>query len=494
MCWMPWVIKFSKSEHCLLPFAFLSLLQRAVSYAYLHPHTLSIALLSTLAPRSAGLYDPGNHTVSARIYGNINKYAYYYVDLQVGTPPQRVSTILDTGSSFLGFPCSSCDHCGHHIDPGFAFGSSSSASWVSCGPGCNNSCEKGHCAYEQVYTEGSSISGFMFEDEVRLGDTLEPSLPVRSRMGCHQHENKLFYTQRANGILGIFPKEKKGTTMLQDLFKDTRHIKSDIFAICLAEWGGRFVVGGYNVSYHTKAIEWIPMNMKGGNYAVDLTTMQVRGRKIFQPKESRAYIDSGTTYVYMDTKMYRSLRNAIDDHCTSHGDCGARRLSDQCWYLPELTEGLRHFPKIDVFFGHVRTLWEPKGYMNRKGDTSEWCYAFMDDGDGADTVLGANWMLHKDVIFDLDSMQVGIAQAACPEYRRRPWGDYLPHFEPLSFSDVVWLAGVGVAASACWVVWRQKPVAYHRSIDLDLGTWHSQLTSPGEGYHLRLESEENYVY
>ena len=29
----------------------------------------------------------------------------------VGTPPQRVSVILDTGSGVCAYPCASCKHC-----------------------------------------------------------------------------------------------------------------------------------------------------------------------------------------------------------------------------------------------------------------------------------------------------------------------------------------------------------------------------------------------
>jgi len=67
-------------------------------------HRLLRGLLFALwAGRCGALYDPYNHIESARLYGNINEYAYYFVDLLVGTPPQRVSVILDTGQWHLCF-------------------------------------------------------------------------------------------------------------------------------------------------------------------------------------------------------------------------------------------------------------------------------------------------------------------------------------------------------------------------------------------------------
>jgi hypothetical protein len=85
----------------------------------------------------------------ARLYGNIDEYAYYFVNLLVGSPlAQRVSPIIDTGSSVTAFPCVQCGAaCGHdyHIDPPFDFARSSSAAWVPCA-GCSR-CDGARCSY-----------------------------------------------------------------------------------------------------------------------------------------------------------------------------------------------------------------------------------------------------------------------------------------------------------------------------------------------------------
>lgn len=55
-------------------------------------------------------------------------FAYVYA----GTPPQRVSVIVDTGSHFTAFPCSECKNCGSHTDPHWDHTKSSSSRVVSC--------------------------------------------------------------------------------------------------------------------------------------------------------------------------------------------------------------------------------------------------------------------------------------------------------------------------------------------------------------------------
>jgi hypothetical protein len=261
--------------------------------------------------------------------------------------------------------------------------------------------------------EGSSISGWWFEDEVRLGDNFSNNPAVRSKMGCHNNENKLFYDQKANGIFGIGPSSR---TLLQDLFADQGHVDSSIFALCFADWGGRLVVGGHNDSYHTGPVQYMPMTTSSGQYIVPLTAMLVDGLEV-STMLGTTFIDSGTTYTYMATSAYRSLRGAIEEYCTRNANCGAHQTG-KCWRLIDEVSPER-FPNVTMVFGErVRMTWRPRSYMYQRGMTQEWCYSFEDDGPGAGTTLGASWMVHQDVIFDMRAMQVGIAPADCPQFHR----------------------------------------------------------------------------
>eukprot|EP00929_Paragymnodinium_shiwhaense_P014567 TRINITY_DN122487_c0_g1_i1.p1 TRINITY_DN122487_c0_g1~~TRINITY_DN122487_c0_g1_i1.p1 ORF type:complete len:541 (-),score=70.64 TRINITY_DN122487_c0_g1_i1:7-1629(-) len=366
----------------------------------------------TLASCAAGLYDPVRKIESARLYGNIDMYAYYFVDILVGSPPQRVSVILDTGSGLAAFPCAGCPQCGSHIDPLFDFSRSSTAAWVPCDRSiCRDTCKQDHCSYYQGYQESSSIEGDWFEDYVRLGDAIQRNPPVKARLGCHRRETKLFYTQKANGIFGV-----QGTrSVLNNLFADSRHVDSRVFSICLAEWGGRLTVGGYNNSYHRGQIQYVPF--LGNRYSVELLTMKIEAKTVSNFRTT--VIDSGTTYTYMGSEPYWGLRNEIEHHCGVFTHCMAER-DDKCWNLQD-SEALDRFPVITVEFASgVSVRWGPRAYLYNKGTTNTWCYAFENDGKNANTVLGASWMLHKEIVFDLKSNRAGIVDANCPEYKERP--------------------------------------------------------------------------
>ncbi|CAM9418785.1 unnamed protein product, partial [Discosporangium mesarthrocarpum] len=85
-------------------------------------------------------------------------FAYVYV----GTPPQRVSVIVDTGSHYTAFPCSGCKDCGDHTDPYWDHKKSTTASVVGCKE-CHGSyrCDSAnHCTFSQKYSEGSSWGAF----------------------------------------------------------------------------------------------------------------------------------------------------------------------------------------------------------------------------------------------------------------------------------------------------------------------------------------------
>lgn len=135
-------------------------------------------------------------------YSDVDLNVYFFVSLLVGTPPQRQSVILDTGSSLLGFPCNHCINCGRHIDPPFDPRISQTGYWVSCKHPmcvirfCTTSLPRGKCKYFQGYSEGSEVSGAYFSDLVAIGETEKRSSFVRyHHIGCHSSETNLFLNQ-----------------------------------------------------------------------------------------------------------------------------------------------------------------------------------------------------------------------------------------------------------------------------------------------------------
>ncbi|CAD7942338.1 unnamed protein product [Amoebophrya sp. A120] len=371
------------------------------------------------------MYDDQKKLEAARVYGNIHKFAYYFVDLLIGHPvAQRTSVIIDTGSSLCGFPCSGCRHCGRHIDAAFDVSKSPSAKWIQCSAQC--SCRGDKCGYSQGYTEGSSISGHWFEDYARLGDVIQNNPPVKVKMGCHDSENKLFYTQKANGIFGMAGNggnDLRGKpTILADILRDREHVNANIFTMCLSQEGGRVIAGGYNSTYHDPIdapITYVPLGANSKFYVVSLSEIKIGGQSI-SGNYGRTIVDSGTTYSYFPSRQYRTLKSQLYNQCK--GRCGTRSGAE-CWNSPGTTmENIdSKWPLIEMVISGQTMKWHPRSYMYKKGRGTIFCFTFDDNGSSG-TVLGASWMIDRSCIFDLEKKKIGFVDAHCPKFASRPRG------------------------------------------------------------------------
>lgn len=364
------------------------------------------------------LYDVEAKVEYMRLYGDVNVYQYYFIDAEVGTPAQRVSLILDTGSALIGFPCSNCKSCGRkHIDPNFDITKSETAQWSRCDNDCKTGCDGTRCKYSQSYAEGSSISGQWFWDKIHFGDSFQQNPAVWLRMGCHMVETNLFVTQKANGIIGI----QSSSPSLKSLFADKKHVNTEEFAVCFAHQGGVFSVGGYNRSLHRefdKPLEWVKLE-GSGFYAIIVSDFEVVGGGKIAGSFGRTIVDSGTTFSYFPSTVYhnfiRELQDYMDKNNIAKATKGCIRNDADISKLPPLKVTLKNGVN-----GSVDVLWQPEDYMTKEKGRSYSCPALDDNGRDPSTVLGASFMKHKNVVFDSVNRRIAFPAADCPTYVDRP--------------------------------------------------------------------------
>lgn len=398
------------------------------------------------------------------VYGGIHDYAYYFVTVMVGTPQQRQSVILDTGSSLFGFPCRSCVHCGtNHIDAQFDFNASSTAAWLPCrdqrchNDFCSRASASSSCRYRQSYTEGSLIEGTYFSDIVAL-DVTGPAARY-DYIGCHDKETELFTTQKANGIMGVaFPRHGAQRTVMDALL---HAVGRPMFAVCLAEEGGQLVVGGYTTSFHSAvehnmtgsaqllqqlgaarpqaldgatgswnvtlgsnaqhdSIPWTPI-LSATKYVIRVAMLSAAQDSTSTPETlvseaglGACVVDSGTTFTYLVLEAFhhvmltleRSCAGVTAPFCFPRGRT-APRNSGPCWRIDNPTA----YDRLPVFLFHLHggaiVQWKAYSYLYRRENPTTWCVA-IDVSTQSQSILGMSFMKRKNVIFDRGRKLIGM--------------------------------------------------------------------------------------
>ena len=169
----------------------------------------------------------------------------HYAFLWVGTPPQRQSVIVDTGSYRTAFPCNPCSDCGnyesYHEGSPFEPTESSTAHFTGS-------------RWKQQYGEGDGWSAAVLEDECFIGDEDYNAVAEADQdrsvleLGCQDTISGLFVTQKADGIMGL---SNSNDAIVPRLFK-AGAIPADSFSLCLALEGGTLSLGGMASHLHVR--------------------------------------------------------------------------------------------------------------------------------------------------------------------------------------------------------------------------------------------------
>ncbi|KAJ1441064.1 aspartic peptidase domain-containing protein [Ochromonadaceae sp. CCMP2298] len=244
----------------------------------------------------------------------------HYSFIWVGSPAQRVSVIMDTGSHHTAFPCVGCK-CGRHMDPHFDPSKSSSSSVKQCGDR--------KCYFKQSYTEGSSWSAFRVQDKIWVGGPGIDDISARSldfSFGCQESETGLFRTQKVDGIMGL--SAAVDTLPFQMHAKGLANTK--MFALCYRIGGGVVTLGGVDPSLH-EALTVIKM-MKGQPVPVQ-QQVQLRGANALFGDNSNS--NSG--------KSNSGISNSNSGNGNSTSDGGlhwAKMVKAKGWFTVQLLDVL----------------------------------------------------------------------------------------------------------------------------------------------------------
>jgi hypothetical protein len=217
---------------------------------------------------------------SVPIYGPYISFAYFYALVSLGTPPQVMSVIADTGSSLTAVSCTSCPsgQCGNHQHPAYNPEASTTSVALPCSE-CSNSCSNGFCTYTVSYAEGSSIGGLLYTEQAYLTSDVSadasrysPFSMQHFRFGCQTHEGGLFMSQYADGIMGV----GHSGSIINSLW-DEGKMDRKMFSLCLTLDGGAMTTGHVDTKLHDGGANWASLGL-AAHYEVRINNLVVGGQ------------------------------------------------------------------------------------------------------------------------------------------------------------------------------------------------------------------------
>ncbi|XP_062215786.1 aspartic proteinase nepenthesin-1-like [Phragmites australis] len=356
----------------------------------------------------------------------------YLVHLAVGTPPQPVQLILDTGSDLVWTQCQPCQACFDQTLPYFDTFNSSTFALLSCHlPMCHNlpwsSCGKQNwgnntCVYVYSYGDNSITTGHLDADTFTFAaadGTGQASVPGLA-FGCGLFNNGIFRSNET-GIAGF----GRGALSLPS------QLKVENFSYCFTAITGSepsTVLLGAPTNLYSNAgvvVQSTPLIQNSSSslsaYYISLKGITVGSTRLPIPESAFALkqdgtggtiIDSGTGMTSLPQDAYKLVHDAfVAQVKLPVRNSTASSFTQLCFSAPPRAKP--DVPKLVLHF-EAATLDLPReNYMFEIEDTggSFTCLA-INAGDGL-TIIGNYQQQNMHVLYDLANNKLSFVPAQC---------------------------------------------------------------------------------
>ncbi|GAB2295760.1 Glutathione gamma-glutamylcysteinyltransferase 1 [Dionaea muscipula] len=369
------------------------------------------------------------------------------VTLQVGTPPQNVSMVLDTGSELSWLVCNQTQYYNYSTNrTTFDPTRSTSYSNISCSsPTCDTrtrdfiipvSCDSDQLCHTTLsYADMSSAEGILASDVFRIGPSDRQGYDTV--FGC-----------MSSGF-NSNPDEDASTTGLMGMNRGSLSFVSQMgfrkFSYCISgsDLSGLLLLGETNSTWLQAPLNYTPLVQISDPlpyfnrvaYTVQLEGIKVSNKmlsltkSLLEPDHTGAgqtMVDSGTQFSYLLGPVYQALKAEFLNQTSGNlpvlddPDFVFEGGMDLCYRVPINQTRLPELPSVTLIFhgAEMRVSGDPLLYRvpgEVRGNDAVYCFTFGNsDLLGVEAYLiGHHHQQNMWMEFDLLNSRIGLAQVQC---------------------------------------------------------------------------------
>jgi hypothetical protein len=361
----------------------------------------------------------------------------YYIKLyqEKDTTTKIQSYLLDTTFSLISSPCNLCKSCNKHFYPFFNIDNKKdiiSCNSTQCSSIINpTNCESDECHFnvKDNINNDKNIEGILVFSTIYINNMNENNVEQTSLssvpIGCTTEEGNFYKNKEINGILGL---SNNNNTFVDNIY-NLKYIKKNLFTICLSKKGGFLSLGDIlNNSYDNNNISYINLlNQTQNIFNLKIKSFQVGEQKINQ--EYISYIDSSNKLSYFPKHLYNEITKKLISEIEKKENKTNLFEEDERYGLCRKYDNRKDeeniiyemYPFININFEGYNYIWKPQSYI-ADYEISEQkivksCFGFKSienmDKDNNTIILGINFMIDHDIIFDKNNQKIAIINSDC---------------------------------------------------------------------------------
>lgn len=329
-----------------------------------------------------------------------NEATLYFMDVSIGTPPQKLHMHLDTGSSDLWVNVADSRLCESNGDPcsaGGTYNANSSSTYQYLNSNFNI-----------TYVDGTGSEGDYVQDTVKFSGVTIP----KQQFGIG------YVSSSQEGIIGIgYPSNEVAVRYGYEPYNNVPaslvergYINTNAYSLWLNDLDastGEILFGGVNSGKYTGDLKTLPIIQEAdGQYAefmIALTAMGESGNtgSIINNLAVAALLDSGSSLMYLPNDITSAIYNAV----------GAQYDSSQGAAFVDCSLANSESTIDFTFSGAtIQVPWNELvieiGYSN--GQPA--CIIGISPSGGQTAVLGDTFLRSAYVVYDIANNQISLAQ------------------------------------------------------------------------------------